>query len=144
MDWTAGWVKPDLPAPAETIAMAPSPLQEPLARIRAGQGAFRFDIRPPKGQRLYGPLRCRVSEKSGPIRFKEGERKFALAKPRLPFFMNFETEPGRSEARLVVDFYLCKRGGGGPCFLRADYRQVILEADKESPAAVVPVTIRVD
>lgn len=143
-DWEQGWSKPVLPAAPQTLPIPARPVQEPAARIAPGAGVFRFEIRLPRGERLYGPLRCRVSEKSGAIGFKPEDRRFSMARARSPFYMPFLAEPGHSEVRLVVEFYSCKRGGQGPCFLRTDYHELSLDAEKGLRKSAVPVTLRID
>mgnify|MGYP001619526106 FL=1 len=139
-----GWIKPELPVPAQVLPVPSFPAQTPALRIRAGRGALWLDIEPPAGHRLQGPLRCRVSEKSGPIFFDDRDRKFALDRPRLPFLLPFRTEPGQSQLRVVVEFYHCRKGGSGPCFLQTAYQSFVLNAEREAEKAVLPVRLRVD
>lgn len=144
LGYEAGWTAPRLPAPAEVLPAPRTAAQTPPLRIRSGRGALRVDIVLPTEQRLKGPLRCRVTEKSGPIFFEDLERKFALARPRLPFLFSFRTEPGQSQLRLVVEFYHCRAGGRGPCYQQTIYQGFTLNAERTEPASVVDVRLRAD
>lgn len=143
-DWDTGWTAPALPAAARKLPAPQRPVREPAARIAPGAGVFRFEISLPRGERLYGPLRCRVSEKAGALEFKPEDRKFALARARSPFYMPFLAGPGRSEARLFVEYYSCRRGKDGPCFLRSAYHEVRIEAEKGQRGSRIPIRIRAD
>lgn len=142
LGYEEGWLDPKLPAAAHVLPLPAFPVQTPALRIRAGQGALQFSVEPPAGHRLQGPLRCRVTEKSGPIFFDARNRKFALDRPRMPFLLPFRTEPGQSQLRVVVEFYHCRKGDKGPCFLQTTYQGFVLDADNETEKAVLPVSLR--
>lgn len=144
LGYEEGWASPKLPAPVQILPAPMTPAQAPPLRIRSGHGALRLDIVLPPGQRLEGPLRCRVTEKSGPILFEDAERKFTLARPRLPFLLSFRTEPGQSQLRLVVEFYHCRAGGQGPCYQQALYQGFTLNAERTVPASAVDFRLRAD
>lgn len=144
LGYEEGWAPPKLPAPVQVLPAPLTPAQAPPLRIRSGQGALRLDIILPPGERLEGPLRCRVTEKSGPIFFEDKERKFVLARPRLPFLLSFRTEPGESQLRLVVELRHCHAGGQGPCYQQALYQGFTLNAERTQPVSVLDFRLRAD
>jgi hypothetical protein len=129
------------------VAIVKRPLSEERALpavdvLAEGNTSLRVGIKAPRGREVAGPVRFRVSESSGFVSFRPGDRKFSLAKPRLPFSVPFNVREGLSEFRFVVEYHHCPKRGTEPCFQEQGYYRVTLKAAKGRGLSYVPVTVR--
>lgn len=143
VSWDAP-LRPQLPAPARKRDLPPEKVL-PTVDARAGShAALGISISLPKGRKLYGPIRARITETGGPIVFLAEHRKFALKEPRSRFTMPFRIRgEGRCDLRLVVEFYHCRAKPQPECVEDSAYFLVTMEARKGKGLSTVPVPIAV-
>lgn len=110
--------------------------------LAEGNTSLRASIKLPSSRKVVGPMRFRVTELSGPLSFKPGDRKFSLARPRLSLNVPFTVKEGRSDFRFVVEYTHCPRKGPDACVTDQSYYRVTMDAKKGRGLSYVPVTVK--
>ncbi len=140
-----------LPTGGRPLPWAPAPPPSPERREVAAAGgavrasktaALRLNLRLPDGWALdpRAPLRYRVAEADGEIRFVERTRKAILERPKLPAKIEFTAQPGHCDVALELDYSYCA-AGAARC--RTDSARVLvpIEISTQTRRASFDVTL---
>lgn len=112
-----------------------------VAVLAEGNTALSITLKPPRGRKLAGTVRFRVTETSGPIGFRGNDRKFALPKPRKTFSVPFNVKEGQAGVRFVVEWYHCPAAAMEGCAQESGYYGLRLDAAKGRGLTYVPVLV---